>query len=151
MTTDKENEMTIEFTDRYGGRAPSWLRGCHDDCEAMGWVPVFVAVRGAEPDEVVMGGETNPRLLALWEATHAQEHDGPCDGWHFVKCAGCDGSGRVSWIVTLARIPRWLWKGVLFYQWAMKPAISPDGWTWRMRFRNYLNAAFLEDLRSLRR
>jgi len=31
----------IEFTDRYGSgsRPPSWLRGCHGDCEATGWVP----------------------------------------------------------------------------------------------------------------
>ena len=32
--------MQVEFTDRYGGHAPSWLRGCHGDCEAMGWVPL---------------------------------------------------------------------------------------------------------------
>ena len=149
MTTDKENEMTIEFTDRYGGRAPSWLRGCHDDCEAMGWVPVFVA----QPDDtgLTMEDERDPKLLLLWEAAHSKSDEETCDGWHFVKCAGCDGSGRVSWFVTVARVPRWLWKGVRFYRWAMKPASSPDGWTWRMRFRNYLNAAFLEDIRRIRR
>lgn len=143
--------MAIEFTDRYGGRAPSWLRGCHDDCEAMGWTPVFVAVAPPAPDEVRSDDETDPRLLALWNEAHAKPHERPCDGWHFVKCTGCDGSGRVSWLVTVARIPRWIIKGLRFYRWAMTPTISPDGWTWRMRFRNYLNAAFLSDLRSIRR
>lgn len=31
--------MDLEFTDRYGGHPPSWLRGCLDQCEATGWVP----------------------------------------------------------------------------------------------------------------
>ena len=34
----------VEFIDRYGSAGPpSWLRGCHGDCEATGWIP-------AEPD-----------------------------------------------------------------------------------------------------
>jgi hypothetical protein len=143
--------MSIEFTDRYGGHAPSWLRGCHDQCEAMGVVPIFVAVTPARPDEVRMDDEDDPRWLAAWDEAHAKEHSEACDGWHFVKCSSCGGSGRVSWIVSVARIPRWLWKGVRFYGWAMDPLVSPDGWTWRQRFANYLNAAFLADLRSLRR
>ena len=144
--------MTIEFTDRYGGRAPSWLRGCHDDCEAMGWVPVFVAVREPLPDEATPSeSESDPRWLALWNEAHAKPHDEPCDGWHFVRCTGCDGSGHVSWFVTVARIPRWIVKGLRFYSTAMQPQISPPEWTWRMRFNNYLNAAFLSDLRRLRR
>lgn len=43
MTTD-----SIEFTDRYGGRAPSWLRSCHGDCEATGVVPEPPKVEGGE-------------------------------------------------------------------------------------------------------
>ena len=27
----EEETMAIEFTDRYVGNPPSWLRGCHDD------------------------------------------------------------------------------------------------------------------------
>ena len=33
----------------------------------------------------------------------------PCDEMHWVPCLDCDGSGRVSWIRTIARVPRWLW------------------------------------------
>lgn len=31
-------KVVVEFTDRYGGQAPSWLRGCHAGCEATGWL-----------------------------------------------------------------------------------------------------------------
>lgn len=135
--------MTIEFTDRYGGRAPSWLRGCHGDCEAMGWMPV------QRPEHA----DTHADLMEdrLFSAAHIEAGEHECDGWHFVPCPSCGGSGRVSWAVTVGRIPRWLWKGVTFYRFAMQPAVSPDGWTWQRRFKNYLNAAFLEDLRRLSR
>ena len=144
-------ETTIEFTDRYGGRPPSWLRGCHDQCEAMGWTPVFVTAREPGPDEAYPEDETDPRLLALWDEAHAKPHEEPCDGWHFVRCTGCDGSGRVSWLVTVTRSARWIVKGLRFYSTAMHPNISPPGWSWRRRFNNYLNAAFLSDIRNIRR
>lgn len=141
--------MNVEFTDRYGGNAPSWLRGCHGDCEAMGVVPIVA--RGNPGDPLFVWPEKDAREIALWNMAHvdAGEHD--CDGWHFVKCDDCGGSGRVSWLVTVARVPRWLVKGVRFARFAMRREISPPDWTFRQRFANYLNAAFLADLRSLRR
>lgn len=117
----------IEFTDRYGERAPSWLRGCHGDCEAMGWVP----------EE------------AHLEAEACSVFGAECDGWHFVQCLDCNGTGRVSWWITALRIPRWAWRGVRFYRAAMRRDISPPDWTWRRRFGNYLNASFIADLRRL--
>ncbi len=30
-----DSRLQVEFTDRYDGNAPSWLRGCFE-CEAMG-------------------------------------------------------------------------------------------------------------------
>ena len=149
MTTE------VEFTDRYGGRAPSWLRGCHADCEAMGYVPIFIA-SGVETKEAFDDGlshesEPNPAYIKAWQVAHAQPHETLCDGWHFVKCPDCDGTGRVPWFVSVARVPRWLWKGVRFYGWAMNPDVSPPDWTWWMRFKNATNAAFLADLRRLRR
>ena len=144
--------MEIEFTDRYGGRAPSWLRGCHADCEAMGYVPIFMEV-GVEtrlPDALSMESETIPAYIKAWKTAHAEPHETLCDGWHFVTCPDCDGTGHVSWIETVSRVPRWLWKGITFYRWAMQPDVSPPNWTWRMRFKNYLNAAFLTDLKRLR-
>lgn len=32
----------------------------------------------------------------------------------FLKCPDCGGTGRVSWIRTILRIPRWVVKGIGF-------------------------------------
>lgn len=87
--------LNVEFTDRYGGRAPSWLRGCFDQCEAMGVIPVFMRVDGTKdarpPDE------TRPELITAWQNAHAQDGDrleDICDGWHFVQCPSCKGTWR---------------------------------------------------------
>lgn len=34
------DQVELVFTDRYGGRTPSWFRSCHGECEAMGEYPV---------------------------------------------------------------------------------------------------------------
>lgn len=149
------SETTIEFTDRYGGRAPSWLRGCFGDCEAMGMVPVafYDDLPPARDDEARTESETDPRLIALWRTAHAvQEHrTAGCDGWHFVPCLDCNGTGRVSWLRTLARIPRWIMKGIRFAPFALRREVSPPEWTFRQRLGNYLNAAFIADLKALLR
>lgn len=151
-----DERIEVEFTDRYGGHMPSWLRGCHGECEAMGWTPIYRAEfdTGEFGARIVEDHPLGDLEIAAWNEAHNADEahaDGRCDGWHFVKCLDCGGSGRVSWFVTVARIPRWIVKGVRFYGFAMEPSVSPDGWTWRQRFANYLNAAFLSDLRSLRR
>ena len=145
--------MAIEFTDRYGGYAPSWLRGCHADCEAMGYVPIFMAsgVETKNHSDLISDSETNPAYIKAWKAAHAEPHEELCDGWHFVKCPDCSGTGRVPWFVSVARVPRWLWKGITFYRWAMSREVSPPTWTYRDRLRNYLHAAFISDIKRLRR
>ena len=79
--------MQVEFTDRYGGHAPSWLRGCHGDCEAMGWVPLPFYILPPRDDEArVVVDDPDPRDEAAWREAHAaagDDHD--CDGWHFIK------------------------------------------------------------------
>ncbi len=111
--------MSIQFTDRYGAAGPpSWLRGCFAGCEAMGVVPVYVAdgdTRRGEPGYLYKT-ESEPLglLRALWMCAHAKPHSEPCDGWHFVRCPDCNGTGRVRWWVTVARLPRWVWRGVDF-------------------------------------
>lgn len=144
----------VEFTDRYGGRAPSWLRGCHDDCEAMGWVPIAIydylptaeawEARLSDPQFTVQEREA-------WESIHLQAGEHKCDGWHFIKCPSCHGSGRVSWLRTIVRSPRWLLKGARFYHFAMQPEVSPPSWSWFRRFRCYFYAAFGADIKSLLR
>src|SRR3990167_2151324 len=111
--------MTIEFTDRYGGNPPSWLRGCHGDCEAMGWVPIYRAEFDISDSDIFMiedhplgDGEIRAWDEAHREAKQAGDHE--CDGWHFVACRECHGTGRVSKRTTIARVPRWLVKGARF-------------------------------------
>ena len=67
--------MAIEFTDRYGGNPPSWLRGCHDDCEAMGYVPV----EGGRGPETLIATATY-KLLRGGEVTVEYDRLAPCRG-----------------------------------------------------------------------
>lgn len=82
----------IEYTDRYGGPGgwPDPGTMCKGQCEGMGWVPVKVGTSsfgGVESAE-----ETDPVLRALWAEAEAEGHAE--DGWHFVTCPTCGGTGR---------------------------------------------------------
>lgn len=88
----------IEFTDRYdalGIPRPSLLTMCRGDCEATGYVPVFLAEGGTRtetPSTIRTEDERDPRLVAAWRAAEwVQPTD---DGWHFVACPDCGGTGR---------------------------------------------------------
>lgn len=77
---------SIVFTDRYqaaGIPYPDAATVCQGQCEGMGCIPV-------------RGDETDTRLLALWQAVHAKPHVEECDGWHFVTCPDCSGTGKRS-------------------------------------------------------
>ncbi len=124
--------MQIEFTDRYGGNPPSWLRGCFD-CEAMGCMPV--------------DSKISPEWVKSYLSNHP-ECEGPDElGYIFAICPYCNGAGRVSWLATVQRIPRWIWKGITFpgevgLNWEMK---AP--WMTKMEhFVMCLKCAFLVDL-----
>jgi hypothetical protein len=101
-------DETIEWSDRYGDAgAPSLLVGCLGDCEATGWVPIFVAVGPARDDEARPSEELDDKLVALWREAEAKEPSD--DGWHFVRCPECGGTGRAPWRLRLTRnLPRWV-------------------------------------------
>ncbi len=130
--------MQIEFTSRYGPSGPpSWLRGCQGDCEAMGWVPVFAH----EPSDPNMLDPIRPCLSSFQEREIRRlinEGRGQSDGWYFIRCHLCAGTGRCSWLVTIARIPRWLVRGVswCWYQ-------GPGSTTWRGHPFSYSRKAWL--------
>jgi hypothetical protein len=48
-------------------------------CEGTGFVPID-------------SGELNPILKRLWSEAEEKEHSE--DGWHFVKCPECGGTGK---------------------------------------------------------
>ena len=66
------------FTDRYkalGLPYPDPQTMCQGPCEGTGCYP--------EDDPV------DP----AWQVEHAKEHEEPCDGWHFLRCPDCNGTG----------------------------------------------------------
>lgn len=72
----------IEFTDRYqalGIPYPDPDTMCAGQCEGTGWVPIHKS-------------ETDERFLSLWD--EAEKKEAADDGWHFVKCPDCGGSGQ---------------------------------------------------------
>lgn len=89
----------IEFTDRYdalGIDPPSLFTVCRGQCEGVGAVPVFIDTPAAaarrREDGVKSADETDPELIALWRAAEAES---PAeDGWHFVTCPQCKGTGK---------------------------------------------------------
>jgi hypothetical protein len=74
--------MSIEFTDRYqalGIPYPDPATVGEGDCEGTGWVPI-------------KGDDEDPVYRTLWaEAEAVSPSD---DGWHFVKCPSCGGTGK---------------------------------------------------------
>lgn len=108
-----------EFTSRYGDNDPSWLRMCFGGCEGVGWYPVQGHGRLTEADVsrpgswVAMGdGLSDYETKAIM--SHIADQYFNLDGWYFIECPKCKGTGRASWLRTIARIPRWLVKGVKF-------------------------------------
>lgn len=73
----------LEFVDRYDalGFRPNPDTVCKGQCEGTGFVPIHAT-------------EQEGHWKALWDEAHAQPHDEPCDGTHFVKCPDCDGTGN---------------------------------------------------------
>ena len=72
---------TIEFTDRYkalGIPYPNPATMCKGHCEGMGVVPIH-------------SSEIDESWRSLWLAAEAKEHAD--DGWHFVVCPECQGTG----------------------------------------------------------
>lgn len=108
------NKTQIEFTDRYGGNPPSWLRGCFDQCEATGYVPIFkpLVLMSEQERKNNLGIRGDEKYLLDWIA--AEKENPSKDNWHFLKCHSCHGTGRVSWFKTFLRIPKWILKGIHF-------------------------------------
>jgi hypothetical protein len=113
---NNEKRDCFEFTDRYkalGMKYPDPKTICKGGCEGTGWVPVKFhegACCGLLCDDE--GLETDPRLIKLWCEAHDKHHkllyrikcawtlkdwsllSTKCDGWHFVKCPDCNGTGK---------------------------------------------------------
>lgn len=83
--------LAIEATDRYGGNYPDPATVCEGQCEGMGRFPVYSAKHDQGFD-----------ATAAVTTTHAAEDEAlieasgvtpGADGWAFLKCADCEGTG----------------------------------------------------------
>jgi hypothetical protein len=152
-----DGKIEVEFTDRYGGRKPPW-HYCRGGCEAMGAVPVklpttrFVVDTEAEDGlgEVHAVAEDDHRLLALALAAHERgdghEPDGTCDGWHFIMCPDCGGSGEISKLRALRYLPGKFWR-TLGFVWShgVRGYSRPPWWTRRQQLVAVLRVAVGKD------
>ena len=114
FTDMEEGEDPQNFTDRYqalGIPYPDQKTMCKGQCEGTGWVPVRGEINDVDGLLYMEEGE-DPRLIALWREAHEKSHTikqriksaikcrdvrilfRKCDGWHFVKCPDCNGTGR---------------------------------------------------------
>ena len=111
----------FEVTDRYEATGyPDPKTVCQGHCEGTGCVPVYVS-RGdyrigpwTRPDD-----ETDKALRAQWFA--ADEKDRCKDGWHFVECPDCGGTGKLTKVK-----PSMIWR-LRIYEFLALPA---HAWLW---------------------
>lgn len=77
--------MNIEFTTRYdalGIKEPNPETMCNGDCEGTGFVPIHK-------------DDLDEKYKELW--SDAEKISKSDDGWHFIKCPDCKGSGKL-WV-----------------------------------------------------
>jgi hypothetical protein len=85
----------------------------------------------------------------LWAEAEASEPTD--DGYHFVTCPDCHGTGRVSWLRAILRVPGWIYKGLLFFcKTASRRDMAPAEWSYRRHVWVCLKCAFWYDLKNLR-
>lgn len=75
----KNMKDKIVFTDRYGGNYPDTNTMCKGDCEGFGWVPV-------------QKNDEDKLYAQKW--LDAENIKPASDGWHFVICNDCNGTGK---------------------------------------------------------
>jgi hypothetical protein len=90
----------IEFTDRYkatGTPYPDTETMCEGQCEGMGRYPQWMPPPGMEPKSVRPTDDCTEEEKTAWLLAHKdsewdKEHG--CDGYHFILCPDCKGTGK---------------------------------------------------------
>lgn len=91
--------MEYEFTSRYealGVPLPDPETMCKGQCEGL----------GVYPHKVGESGETLEERMAWLELHNAPDAhpDEPCDGFHFIKCPDCKGTGLAASEATMVEV-----------------------------------------------
>jgi hypothetical protein len=89
---------------------------CRGQCEGTGMVPVKLRE------------ETDQRFVSLWHEAEAKEPTD--DGWHFVRCPDCHGSGKKPLMAVVRDVPWYLRHHVFnYFLWNMViKGGTPDMW-----------------------
>jgi hypothetical protein len=115
----KSKDGGIKFTDRYqalGIPYPDPKTVCKGHCEGTGMYPLFILISTPKIEQVSVRRDYLPSELEAWRECHKEcnflrrlisrmRHMEwwywkslfePCDGWHFIKCSDCNGTGKAS-------------------------------------------------------
>jgi len=90
-------ETGIVYTDRYdalGIDPPDPKTVCKGQCEGTGWVPIYMSAgdgRMSGGESVHTVDEDDPTFIKLWQ--EAEVIKPSLDGYHFVQCPACEGTG----------------------------------------------------------
>ena len=95
-------DTEIEYTDRYealGIKKPDPQKICKGNCEGTGYYPAFNPEFKFPEDDKTHCYPTDktplePAILALWQA--AEVENPTDDGWHFIECPDCNGTGEIE-------------------------------------------------------
>ena len=85
----------IEITDRYqalGIPYPDPETCCPGQCEGIGVIPIWMNFGDGTKPDVYPEEETDPVFIKLWK--EAEEKEPTTDGYHFVECPTCKGTGK---------------------------------------------------------
>lgn len=88
-------EEKIKFTSRYealGMPLPDPDTMCKGECEGTGWYPENLQepnVKTVDYDRWTEAHNKGNFIKRFW-------HKYRCDGWHFIKCADCNGTGKLA-------------------------------------------------------
>lgn len=103
--------LMIHAVDRYsatGTPYPDPETMCAGPCEGMGVYPQFLAGAWLKPSaaRLEVSEEVNAKEIERWHEAHMlsdhpaeKDKDGiyqerQCDGWHFITCPDCEGTGK---------------------------------------------------------
>lgn len=100
------------FTDRYkalGVPYPDSGTMCAGQCEGVGVYPQFLAGPWLQPGAARLANEVDEIIteeeISRWHQAHlGSKHEISqnkpyvqiCDGWHFITCPDCDGTGKAA-------------------------------------------------------
>lgn len=116
-----EEGLGMYFTDRYQALGigypdpdPDPKTMCKGHCEGIGMYPLFLPLRPPRPNQAQVRQDYLPHDIENWYKAHKRctffwrlvsrfKHlelwywkslFEPCDGWHFIECHDCGGTGK---------------------------------------------------------